>query len=230
MTFIFALFTVFYLGLLSSFSPCPLATNLIAFSFITQHAYSKKKSAFVAFIYAFGRSLTYALLGFLLIGGMFTSSYISHFLQKYMNLFLGPILLIVSLFLLKLIPIPTWSKLFRVNQKTKWLNTPTVGALSLGVFFALSFCPVTAVIFFGSVIPIALETQSIFLIPLTFGVSSSLPVLFFAFIAIFCAQKTTKFYEKIVFIEPKLHFFTALLFLFIGFYMTLTQSMQISIF
>lgn len=44
--------------------------------------------------------------------------------------------------------------------------------MALGVLFALSFCPVSAAIFFGTLIPLAL--------PSVYGIGTALPVFAFA--------------------------------------------------
>jgi len=51
------------------------------------------------------------------------------------------------------------------------------GSFVLGVLFALSFCPFSAVLFFGMLIPLALKTGDAFLVPGVFGIATALPVI-----------------------------------------------------
>jgi threonine/homoserine/homoserine lactone efflux protein len=54
--------------------------------------------------------------------------------------------------------------------------------LALGVVFALSFCPLSAALFFGSLMPLAVKYHSRVLLPAVFGVGTALPVFAFAVI------------------------------------------------
>ena len=54
------------------------------------------------------------------------------------------------------------------------------GALPLGILLALSFCPVSAWIFFGSLMPLAIKYHSPLLMPSLYGVGTALPALVFA--------------------------------------------------
>ena len=55
-----------------------------------------------------------------------------------------------------------------------------VGALPLGAVLALAFCPVSAGLFFGGLIPLALEHRSSLWLPALYGLGTGLPVVVFA--------------------------------------------------
>ena len=55
-----------------------------------------------------------------------------------------------------------------------------VGALPLGAVLALAFCPVSAGLFFGGLIPLALEHRSSLWLPSLYGLGTGLPVVAFA--------------------------------------------------
>jgi cytochrome c-type biogenesis protein len=54
------------------------------------------------------------------------------------------------------------------------------GAVALGGVFALSFCPVSAGLFFVSLVPLAVKQGSGVLLPLVYGVGTAIPVIVFA--------------------------------------------------
>ena len=51
--------------------------------------------------------------------------------------------------------------------------------MALGVLFALSFCPVSAALFFGSVLPLAVKFESSIWLPFCYGLGTALPLAFF---------------------------------------------------
>ena len=47
----------------------------------------------------------------------------------------------------------------------------------MGFLFAMSFCPVSAALFFGIVIPLALKFQSRIFLPFLYGAGTAAPVI-----------------------------------------------------
>ena len=164
--------SAFWLGILTSISPCPLATNIAAISFVGRRVESPFKVFLAGLLYTAGRALTYLVLGVLLVFSLLSAPYVSHLLQKYMNKALGPILILVGMVLLELISVsfsgPGVSEKMqkRVEVLGMW------GALLLGVIFALSFCPVSAALFFGSLIPLSLRCESGVILPSAYGIAT----------------------------------------------------------
>src|SRR5512135_3173853 len=99
--------TAVWLGLLTSISPCPLATNIAAISYIGRRVGSPRQVVLSGMLYTFGRALAYALLGALLVASVLSVPQLSMFLQKYMNRLIGPLLIVVAMFLLNLIQLNT---------------------------------------------------------------------------------------------------------------------------
>ena len=52
-----------------------------------------------------------------------------------------------------------------------------LGALLLGLLFSLSFCPISAGLFFGSLIPLTMQQGAPVSLPLAYGIGTGLPVL-----------------------------------------------------
>ena len=59
--------SAFWLGILTSISPCPLATNIAAISFVGRRVGSPAKVFLAGLLYTAGRTLTYVVLGVLLV-------------------------------------------------------------------------------------------------------------------------------------------------------------------
>ena len=114
MSFLAVLAGVFWFGLLTAVSPCPLATNIAAISFLSRNVGNSRRVLLSAFLYTLGRTLVYVGLGVALLwafqavtGGAGSlkefASPTSRHLQRYGNLALGPALLLIGMILLGLI-------------------------------------------------------------------------------------------------------------------------------
>jgi cytochrome c-type biogenesis protein len=129
-----------WLGILTSISPCPLATNIAAVSFIGNDG-TPRRIASCGLAYAAGRMAAYLALAVVLVAGILSSSWLSNFLQHYMNRILGPILILTGMVLLELLSwSPTGSGVGeRIRRRAE--KGGVTGALILGTAFALSCCP-----------------------------------------------------------------------------------------
>ena len=212
--------TALWFGILTSISPCPMATNIAAISFIGKKVGSTYAVLLSGFFYMFGRMIAYLVVAVIVVSSLLSVPEIARFLQKYLNIILGPLLVIVGLFLLEIIKFSfgkgiSYSQKFQdsVSKKGYW------GAAILGFVFALSFCPVSAGLFFGSLIPLSLKYESSLLIPLVYGIGMALPVLVFAFIIGFSANYVAKIFNKLTKFEIWARRITGVLFILIGFYL-----------
>ena len=222
--------SAFWFGILTSISPCPMATNISAISFIGRKVGNPKQVLLSGFLYTIGRTLTYVVLGIILVSSLLSAPMVSHVLQKYLNLILGPILILIGMILLDLI-----SFSFGINQDGLKLQKRVEafglwGAALLGILFALSFCPTSAALFFGSLMPLSLKLKSGILLPLIYGIASGLPVLLFAVIIAFSANKLGQIYNKILVFEKWAKKITGWIFISVGIYFSLTLIFGIHIF
>ena len=170
-----------WLGILTSISPCPLASNIAAVSYISMRNKSGRGALASGLLYAVGRTIGYLAIGIFLIVGLLSIPSASQFLQTYGSLTLGPLLIVVGMFLLELIRVKLPGSGFLQVTASRPGGWGLWGAPILGFLFALSFCPVSAALFFGSLIPLALRNRSPLLLPAIFGIGTALPVLGLAF-------------------------------------------------
>ena len=212
-----------WFGILTSISPCPLATNIAATTFIGKQIHTRFGSLVAGTAYTFGRALAYIMICFAVVAGLFSIPGVSMFLQHYMNKLLGPVLIVAGLLILDALPLrlPAISGT-NTNFLQKLSRKGIIGAILLGFIFALSFCPVSAALFFGSVIPLSLKFESRVWLPLWFGIGTALPVIGFAFLLSFGARFASRFLQGLTFIERYLRRLTALVFICIGVYFTIT--------
>ena len=213
--------TAVWLGILTSISPCPLATNIAAISYIGKRLGQTRQVFITGIFYTIGRSLTYLILGLIIVNSILSMPTLSHFLQKYMNKILGPVLIITGMFLLDLIKLNVSGGGISTKMQSRVEKWGIWGGLLLGILFALSFCPVSAALFFGSLIPIAVSNNSGIVLPLLYGIGTALPVIVFSLLITFSTRLISSFYDKITKFELWSRRVTGLIFLFIGIYFCL---------
>ena len=216
-----------WLGILTSISPCPLATNIAAISFIGRRIGRTRVVFFTGLLYTLGRMLTYVVLGTLLVTSILSIPQVSHLLQKYMNKFLGPILILVGMILLELIRfnIPGSGLSEKMQKRVELLGI--WGAGLLGIVFALSFCPISAALFFGSLVPLSVKCGSSITLPAMYGFGTGLPVILFAVLIAFGAQSVGKAFNKLTQIERWIRRVTGGIFILIGIYYCLVYIFNI---
>lgn len=227
---LFALATAFWLGVLTSVSPCPLATNLAAMSYIGRNLGNPRRLLAAGLLYTLGRTVAYVIIAALLVWGLLAIPKVAPFLQRYVNLAIGPILILVGMLLLDLISLPGSSGAMTERMAKLTEKKGLVGALILGGSFALAFCPVSAALYFGSLIPLAVEQQSAIAIPGGYGVGTAIPVVVFAFLLGFGSRAVGKAFQSITRIEFWARRVTGALFILVGLYLTLLFVFRLSIF
>lgn len=221
-------FTAIWLGILTSVSPCPLATNIAAVSFISQRITQKNVVFLSGVLYTIGRSLTYSVLGILIVKTLVDIPLLSDFLQRYVNKILGIVLILVGMVLLDLMRIPLPIPSVSENVAKKLAEKGTLGSLLLGIVFALAFCPVSAALFFGGLIPIAIKAKSGVELPMIYGIGTGLPVLLFASLVAAGAGYINNLYHRIAKIEFYTKKVTGIIFILVGIYYALTYIFEIS--
>jgi cytochrome c-type biogenesis protein len=169
-----------WLGLLTSISPCPLAANIAAMSYVGREVGSRRRALVAGLLYTLGRVLAYAALAAILVGGLLSIPDVALFLQEHMNRLLGPILVAVGLVLLEWVRLPGFGSRLYDRAGGRLVKAGLLGALPLGAVLALAFCPVSAGLFFGGLLPLALDHRSTLWLPALYGLGTGLPVVAFA--------------------------------------------------
>lgn len=217
--------TAFVLGLLTAISPCPLATNIAAIGFISKDIESRRCIFRNGVLYTLGRVVAYTLLGIVLISVLKEGASvfgIQKAVGKWGELLLGPLLLIMGLFMLfgSRLNLPKFGfggSGEGLAKKGGW------GALLLGVLFAMAFCPSSGVFYFGMLIPMSVTATAGWLLPVLFAVATALPVLVVAWILAFSVEKVGEFYGKMQVLQRRLNIGVGVLFIAVGIYYCITM-------
>ncbi len=228
-SFLFAAATAAWLGILTSISPCPLATNIAAISFIGKNVKDSRMVFLSGLFYMIGRMLVYLVVSILIVTSLLAVTDISFFLQEKINKILGPVLIIAGIFLLGFIKFSLPGFGLNSKMQDRASRYGIWGAMMLGVIFALSFCPISAALFFGSLIPLAIKQNSNVLIPSLFGIGTALPVILFSFLVAFGAKSIGRMFDKLTLFEKWARRVTGAIFIIIGIYYTLIYLFGIDI-
>jgi cytochrome c biogenesis protein CcdA len=212
--------TALWLGILTSFSPCPLATNLAAVGWLAGAGATPARTVGAGVLYGLGRALSYALLGALLTASLLSAVGTARFLQHDLNRVLGPLLIVAGMILLDLLPLRLPGFDLESKGRRIALHGKGLGAFLLGALFALSFCPVSAALFFGSLLPLATAESSPWFLPAVYGVGTAIPVLALAALLAFSAQRVGKIFRKVELVERFVRRVTGILFVGAGLYLS----------
>ena len=210
-----------WLGLLTSISPCPLATNVAAMSFIGRRVGNARLVVLTGLVYTLGRMVAYVGLGTLLVAGVLSIPQLSQALQQGMAKLLGPLLVVIGMVLLELLTVPTGNLPFAEGLRKRAESWGLLGAGLLGLIFALSFCPVSAALFFGSLVPLAVQFGSRVALPSVYGLGTGLPVFVFAVLIALGTQRVGRAFNAMTKFEKWARYTTGVLFIGLGIYESL---------
>ena len=224
-----AAFAAVWLGILTSISPCPMATNIAAVSFIGRQLSAPHKALAAGAAYTAGRMAAYVLLAAVLVAGLLSTPQLSVILQTYLNKFIGPLLILVGMALLEMITAGSFGLQTSDAARKRLADAGIVGAGGLGFVFALSFCPVSAALFFGSMIPLALEQRSYVAVPGLYGLGASLPVAAFAILLAVSVRQAGLLFNGLTKVERHARRITGVIFIVAGIYLTLVHVFGIGI-
>ena len=223
--------TAFLLGLLTALSPCPLATNVTAVGYIARSCMegneakgnAQRRVLWSGILYTLGRTLAYTLLGALLIyiirQGADTFGF-QQVISEWGELILGPALILIGLFMLfgDKLHLPKFSLTPSPSPNGEGSYKGNMGALLLGILFALAFCPTSGLLYFGMLIPLSAEATAGYLLPLVFAIATALPVLVVAWVLAYSMQSIGKVMGKIAVFQKWFNRLVAMLFMGVGIY------------
>ncbi|MFV1967170.1 MAG: aromatic aminobenezylarsenical efflux permease ArsG family transporter [Pirellulaceae bacterium] len=240
--------TALYLGVLTSISPCPLATNIAAISYIGRKVENPRLVIHAGLLYTLGRCLLYLVLATLLTTTALTIPAMSLFLQKSTHWALGPVFLLLGIFLVGLITITSGGTMISERMQKRVDSMGIWGALPLGVLCAISFCPTPAAWFFGLLaltlgseagaitgvleqVGITLPESSLpggaILLPFLYGVGTALPVLLVSFLLAYSANSVGKTYNALTKVEWLARMITGWIFIAVGAYFSITVVFEV---
>lgn len=213
----YAALTAFVLGLMTALSPCPLAQNITAIGFISRDITDRRKVFLKGLVYTLGRAVSYTGLGIILYFGA-SKMKVSLLFQGWGEKLLGPLLIVIGLFMLDVIRI-RFPGFTGVAEKVGERNRGSyLSALLLGMVFALAFCPYSGILYFGMLIPVTVASPSGLLLPPLFAFATGLPVILFAWLLAFAVGNVGRLYQRIQTFEKWFRRAAGILFVLAGLY------------
>lgn len=217
----------FWLGILTSISPCLLATNVTAISFLARKVDKPRYVLVSSGFYMVGQAAAFVLLAMLIVGSLVSVPVVSHWLQKYMFRLLGPILVLVAMFLFELLEVRLGTGRLKQWVQQRGGRGGFWAAALLGVVFAMSFCPTTAALFFGSLIPLAITHGSSVFLPFMYALGVALPVLIISVLMAAAAHEIGRVFQRVTQMEWWARRITGVIFLAVGVYFTLSFTIDV---
>jgi len=205
------------LGLMTAISPCPLATNITAIGFISRDIESRKSVFINGLLYTLGRAITYTAIALIIFLGADQLRF-GGFFQRYGEKIVGPLLIVIGLFMLDIFRInfPGFSRLTSgLQKKKKWGH---LDAVLLGLVFALAFCPYSGVLYFGMLVPLTITSASGLFLPIVYAIATGIPVIIFAWIIAYTISGIGGVYNKLKSFELWFRRIIAVLFIAVGIY------------
>lgn len=213
------LIAAFFIGIMTAISPCPLATNITAIAYASKKIGNSKHTVLVGIIYTIGRMIVYIGIAAVIVWIGISTFSISMTLQKYGKLLLGPLMLIFGILMLNIFKISFGKSSERIAKLKEYLSEKgLIGSLLLGMLFALAFCPISGVFYFGMLIPLAIQNSDPIIIPSIFAIATGLPVVIFSLILVFSVSKIGDVMKKVQTFEKWMRKAVAVIFITVGIY------------
>jgi cytochrome c biogenesis protein CcdA len=213
------LVAAFFIGLMTAISPCPLTTNITAIAYISKKVGHGRHTMAVGLVYTLGRMVAYVLVASSILWIGLSSQDIALFLQKNGEMLLGPFLILLGVVMLTADRMPSFKGCGMISGISERCGDKGyAGGFLLGFIFALSFCPFSAVLFFGMLIPVALAAGDPLIIPSVFAIATALPVIFFSMLLVYSVSRVGEFVNRLHVIEKNMRLVAALIFILAGLY------------
>jgi cytochrome c-type biogenesis protein len=168
------------LGLLATIHPCPMTTNIAAISMIVGAPVQKHSIFRVILFFGFGYMISLICIALLINVSITSIPKVSLALQNGIALFLGPILILVGMINARLLKLDRFS----ANPiKSSRLSQGSIAYIFMaGLVLALAFCPATASIYFGLLIPLSIKFNQTLLFPMLYATGGFLPIAAIGFL------------------------------------------------
>ena len=208
------------LGLITAISPCPLATNIAAIGYVSRRVTQRKYAVMTGALYTLGRMFSYSIIGVLIIVAGLEIPGVASFLQDFGEQVLGPLLIVVGVIMLSINKISLTlggGKLSSIGEKVA--DWGMIGGFLLGALFAFAFCPYSAVLFFGVLIPLALKSAGGVALPAVYAIGTGLPVLVFGVLLSFGVARVSAWLNAVTRAEKIIRVVVSIIFVGVGIYL-----------
>lgn len=210
--------TALLLGLLTAISPCPLATNIAAIGYLSKDIENRRHVLWKGVLFAAGKIAAYTLLAWailwLLHKGASTFG-LQQTLATWGEKLLGPLLAVIGAVLLldDKIRLPGISLNIR-----RPASRGMAGSLLLGMVLSLAFCPTSALLYFGGLIPLSAGVSYGWALPILYAAATAVPVLIAAWLIAFSIRNVGRFMGRMKTLQTWLNRIIGVLFVLTGAY------------
>jgi cytochrome c biogenesis protein CcdA len=210
--------TALILGLMISICPCSMATNITATAYLSKDISNKRRVLFNGIFYTLGRMFSYTALASIIYFGA-SKFHIARWFQQIDGIWVGIALIIIGILMSGIIKfnMPFFNKITsnisQRNLKRNYLN-----AFLLGLAFAVAFCPNSAVLYFGVLIPLTLASPEGLLLPPISAAATGLPVIIIAWLLAYSVSNIGNFYNRMKSFEKWFKRIVAAIFIGTGIY------------
>ena len=184
---------IFILGMTTSLHPCPLTTNIAAISLISGISSGRKGNRKALLAYGTGYVLAFLALALIITFSIVAIPALSQILQRIIAAFLGPILILVGMVLARMLDLNRFYSSISLRKNNRLTNGSFISSMVLGALLALTFCPATASIFFGIMLPLSIKYHKEIIFPVIYGFGALLPVVI---ISIFITQGSMRYFKN----------------------------------
>lgn len=210
--------TAFLLGLIVAMHPCSLAANIAAIGYIARSNIAGRRLLACGTAYAIGRVAGYSLLGCALVAtvryGIDLLS-IGNKAGEWGETVLGAVLIVIGIYML-IAHFARKEEHCHTVKGTRRLAHGLCGSLLLGITLTVAFCPESAIVYFGVLIPMSAESTWGYLLPVVFAVAASLPAVALAWCFAYSITAVTRLRNGMCIIQRRLNIIVALLFIAAG--------------
>jgi len=185
----FPVLTAFLLGLAVAFHPCPLAANIAAMGYIAKGMGRKRDVLVCGLLYTLGRIVAYSALGVALVAafrggvgafsGAIDLNVMSDWFARWGEAVLSPVLIIIGVYFLLNRFIHRHEHCPDITSGKRRFSGAWGGFL-LGVLLALMFCPESAIVYFGMLMPMSINVSVGYILPFVFALATAIPTVLMA--------------------------------------------------
>src|SRR4030043_903896 len=208
------------LGLIPAITPCPLATNIAAIAYVSRNVKERRYAIITGALYTLGRMFSYSIIGVLIIVVGLEIPGLATFLQDFGEQALGPLLIVIGVIMLIITKLPLslgGGKLSAIGAKVA--DWGMIGGFLLGALFALAFCPYSAVLFFGVLIPLSLKAAGGVALPAVYAIGTGLPVLVFGVLISASVARVSNWLNAVTRVEKIIRVAVSIIFIGVGIYL-----------
>ncbi|MDF1507914.1 sulfite exporter TauE/SafE family protein [Robertmurraya sp. DFI.2.37] len=170
----------FLLGIVGALAPCQFTANLGAVMVYGNKSVQKQTAWGEVIFFIIGKIVVFSMFGLVvwMLGSEFKSTLTLYF--PWFRKVVGPVLIIIGLYMLGVIKFTHIISFGSIPER--FTKKGKLGGFLMGVSFTLGFCPTMFILFFVTLMPMALSVSYGILLPGVFAIGTSLPLLLAIFL------------------------------------------------